>query len=108
MIEMGHEIGLHFDPTLYTDNLESAVKKEADILSFAIQAKVRSISLHNKSVHGQYPMFKDFVNAYDPKLFSDKTYISDSRFDFRGKDPFEFINNIDSGTVQVLLHPLHY
>ena len=36
-------------------------------------------------------------------------YLSDSRFDFRGKNPYEFIKNIDKvGFIQIFLHPLHY
>ncbi len=108
MIEMGHEIGLHFDPTLYNSNLESAVKKEAEILSIACGEEIKSISLHNPSLHGQYPMFDGYVNAYDPKMFSDNNYISDSRYLFRGKNPFDFLNKIKESMVQILLHPMHY
>jgi peptidoglycan/xylan/chitin deacetylase (PgdA/CDA1 family) len=108
MIAMGHEIGLHFDPTLYIGNLETAVEKEAEILSFACGEKITSISLHNPSLHGQYPMFDGYVNAYDPKMFSDENYISDSRYLFRGKNPYEFLNKINESMVQILLHPMHY
>lgn len=108
MIEMGHEIGLHFDPTLYNENLEVALEKEIEILSFAIDEQVKSVSLHNPSIHGQFPVFEGYVNAYDPRLFSNENYISDSRFLFRGKNPFEFLKNIDKGMIQILLHPMHY
>ena len=108
MSDMGHEIGLHFDPTLYGSNVEMSLKKEIDILSFAIQDTVQSISLHSPSIHGQYPLFKGYNNAYDPRMFSDENYISDSRFSFRGKDPFEFLKNIDNSMVQILLHPMHF
>jgi hypothetical protein len=109
IIGMGHEIGLHFDASMYLDEEQDlAVAKEAEILSFAIGQKVRSISLHNPSVTGKYPLFENYVNAYDPKLFSDENYISDSCFSFRGKDPFAFMKNIDKGMVQILLHPMHY
>ncbi len=106
---LGHEIGLHFDPTVYDEAcLRPAVDKEADVLSFAVGQEVKSISLHNPSVHGQYPMFDGYVNAYDPSLFSDQNYLSDSCYSFRNKDPFAFIKNIDNGMVQILLHPMHY
>lgn len=108
IISLGHEIGLHFDPTLYESDLSKVVQKECSILTLATGIDVKSISLHNPSVHGQYPMFKGFVNAYDIKLFSDNNYISDSRFDFRGKEPFEFIENIENNMIQILLHPLHF
>lgn len=108
IINMGHEIGLHFDPTLYPENLNKYVEKEAEVLSLACGSEVKSISLHNPSVHGQFPLFKNYVNAYDPAMFSDDNYISDSCFNFRGKNPFEFIKGIKSKMIQILLHPMHY
>jgi len=108
IINMGHEIGLHFDPTLYLENLNKYVEKEADVLSLACGSEIKSISLHNPSVHGQYPLFKNYVNAYDPAMFSNNNYISDSCFSFRGKNPFEFIKGIKSSMIQILLHPMHY
>ena len=108
MVAMGHEIGLHFDPTLYDDEMDSALRREAELLSFAADQEVRSISLHNPSVHGQYPIFEGFVNAYDANMFSDDNYISDSRYGFRGKSPLEFIKHVDKSMIQILLHPMHY
>lgn len=105
---MGHEIGLHFDPTLYPADLDAAVTREAEVLAFASGQPIRSVSLHNPSLHGQYPLFDGFVNAYDPALFSDENYLSDSRFSFRGKDPLAFLERIANGMVQILLHPMHY
>jgi hypothetical protein len=108
MIGMGHEIGLHFDPSLYDKKLETVLEKEIDILSFATRNEIKSISLHNPSIHGQYPIFNGYINAYDPKWFSDDNYISDSMFLFRGKDPYEFLKNINKNMIQILLHPMHY
>lgn len=106
---LGHEVGLHFDPTLYGKaDLQDAVEKETEVLSFALGKKVRSISLHNPSIHNQYPLFDGYVNAYDPSLFSDENYISDSCYSFRNKDPFEFVKGINKQMVQILLHPIHY
>ena len=109
IVNLGHEVGLHFDPTLYADtDLQAAADKEADVLSFAVGEEVRSISLHNPSVHGEFPLFDGYVNAYDPQMFSDQNYISDSRYSFRCKDPFQFIENITTQMIQILLHPMHY
>ena len=47
LVAMGHEIGLHFDPRLYRDELDPAVRREVELLSFAADQAVRSISLHN-------------------------------------------------------------
>lgn len=111
--EMGHEIGLHFDPSVYGNlaengELSKKVNKEARPLEFIINKKIKSISLHNPSIHNSYPLFKGYVNAYDPKIFQDSRYISDSSMDFRGKDIYKFIDNIGDKPMQILLHPFHY
>ena len=106
---MGHEFGLHFDPTLYSEKLEVGFEKEVKILSDVIQEDVKSVSLHKPSVHGQYPMFNGYVNAYDKKYFETTKYISDSSMNFRGKDPFNFIEKIRQLEImQVLIHPMHF
>ncbi|CAN5394548.1 hypothetical protein BH10BAC5_BH10BAC5_11310 [soil metagenome] len=109
MSKMGHEIGLHFDPTIYSEGeMNEAVKKEAEILSFVSGSKIESISLHNPSIHGTYPMFEGYKNAYDPKIFSNENYISDSRMQFRGKDIYGFLDGIKNSHLQILLHPMHF
>ncbi len=106
--KLGHEIGLHFDPSIYKGDLDKYVEQEIYILSNIIQKEVKSISLHNPSVTGKFPIFNGYINAYDPKLFSDDNYISDSQFLFRGKNPFKFLKNIEKHMIQILLHPMHY
>jgi len=69
---------------------------------------VNSISLHNPSIHGQYPEFDVFINAYDPKFFQVENYMSDSRMNFRDKVPGEFIKKAPNTRLQVLLHPILY
>jgi peptidoglycan/xylan/chitin deacetylase (PgdA/CDA1 family) len=112
LTEQGFEVALHFDPLLYPgladEELLPAVRREADWLGEIAGRPVRSISLHNPSVHGRYPAFKDFINAYDPAFFDPKRYLSDSCMGFRGKDPFEFIREREQQPVQILLHPFHY
>ncbi len=107
--DLGHEIGLHFDPSIYPDgNLEKEMKFEAQVLERIIGEKITSISLHNPSVHNQWPEFEGYFNAYDKKIFGNDRYLSDSRMDFRGKNPFEFIKNVKDRPIQVLTHPMHY
>jgi hypothetical protein len=108
----GFEIGLHFDPAVYGDVtkrlMQEKVQMEADILAEIVGQRVESVSLHNPSVHGKYPLFKGFRNAYDPSIFADGNYFADSCMDFRGKDPYEFVKRAKEMPIQVVLHPLHY
>ena len=112
MVNMGFEIGLHFDPMVYGDltdeQFEEKAREEAKMLGIACGQIIKSIALHNPSIHGRKPRFKTFIDAYDPRYFSDECYISDSFRRFRGKDPFTFIDRVEDGPVQINLHPLHY
>jgi len=115
MIKNGFEIGLHFDPTIYghvsSADLQKQVKYECEMLERIIKKPIISISLHNPSYTGEYPQFKGYINAYSKELFDDKRYISDSmRVDpylhpFRGKDPYEFVQQAKKYPLQIVLHP---
>ena len=110
--KMGHEIGLHFDPTVYgnvTDQeLAVFVEQEIQFLQHVSGTTVRSISLHNPSIHNQYPLFDGYINAYDPKLFVREYYMSDSRKSFRDKEPYEFVQLGRDKRLQILFHPIHF
>ena len=109
--DMGFEVGLHFDPSIYGENdmklLSEKVSVEANILSSIIGRKVLSVSVHNPSVHGQYPMFEGFNNAYNKDIFGQDRYISDSRMQFRS-DIYEFVKKVSEHPIQILLHPFHF
>ena len=108
----GFEIGLHFDPTVYgnisLNELKSKVDMEAKILESIVNQEIGSISLHNPFVHGQYPIFEGYKNAYHKDIFSGEVYMSDSCMNFRDKKPFEFVKKSKKQPIQILLHPLHY
>lgn len=109
MAETGVDIGVHFDPLVYgSQDISIMLSKEVALLENIIDQEVRSVSLHNPSVHRSYPIFADFKNAYDHEIFSQENYISDSCMDFRGKSPWEFIQRAKEIPVQLLLHPIHY
>lgn len=109
---LGHEVGLHFDPTVYGEldgpDLRRAVDREAQVLSDACGQGVSSVSLHCPSIHGRFPIFEGYANAYAPELFSNDRYVSDSCMNFRGKDPMKWACKGKSQIIQFLFHPLHY
>jgi hypothetical protein len=112
LAERGFEVALHFDPLLYSDRpdgaLAAAADREAEWLADISGAPVRSVSIHNPSVHGRYPRFDKYINAYDPDYFDADRYLSDSCMGFRGKDPLEFVRKAEHECLQILLHPFHY
>jgi hypothetical protein len=111
MAERGFEIGLHFDPTVYPeadlDELQKWTRREADLLADVTGRPVRSLSLHNPTALGRYPMFEGFHNAYDERIFGPDRYLSDSIRVFR-HDVYEFLERARETHVQLLLHPFLY
>jgi hypothetical protein len=111
MAERGFEIGLHFDPTVHADAaddlLAGKASAEAAWLEDIVGQPVRSVSLHNPSIHGRYPLFSGFVNAYDPRIFSAECYASDSRM-LLACDPALIVERARTRTTQLLLHPEHF
>lgn len=109
--DLGFEIGLHFDPSVYENlkqtELRKKVDQEASILSSIVCKKVSSVSIHNPSVRDKYPIFKGYRNAYGKPFFSKRTYISDSRMTFSG-DIYQFLQKSRKAPIQVLLHPMHF
>jgi hypothetical protein len=105
MVENGFEVGLHFDPTV--DDDPSRLHREAKLLGSLCGETVVSVSLHNPTSRGEFPLYDGFHNAYDPKIFSPETYLSDSLFQW-GKDPWTFVERSRESTLQLLFHPLHY
>lgn len=109
ILGMGHEIGLHFDPTFYSEDIEEGFRQEVRLLSDNLGIDIESVSLHQPSLHGKYPSFKGFKNAYDKRYFAPDRYLSDSSMNFRDKDPFSFIENISEVRImQILIHPMHF
>lgn len=111
----GFEIGLHFDPQAYgrqTDRkLREIVRMECRALEFITGQRVESVALHNPSLLGKLPLFKDVINAHDKEVFAPERYLSDSmRIDpqidaFRGKNPYEFVRTAKKFPIQIVLHP---
>ena len=103
---MGHEIGLHFDASIYED-AETGFRHEICIMEEFFGEKVGSVSLHNPSMSGIYPKFAGIINTYDKNLFSERNYFSDSRFSFNTNIK-EIIEKAGEGVVQLLFHPTIY
>ena len=107
----GFEIGLHFDPSVYDTEdeffLVTYAEREAALLEAIIGSSVRSISLHNPSISGKFPLFSGWKNAYDPRIFGSDIYLSDSRMVVK-HDPTTFFDAAQFKTMQLLLHPMHF
>ncbi|PRR75109.1 hypothetical protein [Clostridium thermopalmarium] len=88
--------------------MQNKVEKECCIIENIIGTRVKTISLHNPSIHNQYPEFRGYKNAYSKEFFNTDLYISDYCKDFRGKNLREFMKKGRNNLIQVLFHPIHF
>jgi hypothetical protein len=85
---LGHEIGLHFDSAAYAtgrwepDFLEKCVGRERDLLQFALEAPIRSLSWHNPDLSNLLDFDAEEIagmkNAYSRFLRNEYRYCSES------------------------------
>lgn len=83
---LGHEIGLHYDSAVYDvagspEERLAILQQHVMVLQDICQAPISSIARHNPSIAtGEDPFARGvpFLNAYDPLLFQDTVYLSDS------------------------------
>ena len=106
--QLGHEIGLHFDPSKFGNDFTQEFENQTSLLAKISNEKIYSVSIHNPSIHGNYPEFSGYNNAYSKRFFKPENYLSDARFNFRNKEPFRFIETADDFVTQISLHPIHY
>lgn len=113
IIELGHEIGLHFDEKKYVINNINDIKKEIyneiEILSQLINSEINTVSMHRPS---QYLLNQNLdlgkvINSYSQAYFKEMKYISDSRMNWR-EDPFYNISSSDIKKLHILTHPFWY
>ena len=112
ILNLGHEIGLHFDEEAYEEScgpIEELIHKEADILSKICDVPVRTVSMHRPSkktleANLQIP---GMVNSYGETFLHGFKYLSDSRRHWRE----DVLGIIKSGTydrLHILTHAFWY
>jgi len=107
----GHEIGLHFDASLYSEDdtdLEAGVRRECEILESAIDAPVRLISFHRpaEAQIGSVGEIGGRVNVYAARFVSEMGYVSDSRGSWQHGLPLDHPAVQEGHAVQLLTHPI--
>ncbi len=117
LLELGHEIGLHFDITAYdkglsVDEIGRVIKKEIELLEHILDIHVKSISWHipRQDLLGAHLDYLDEMkiwNAYDPYFYIGYKYVSDSMR--RCREPVEeYIEKRTYKKLQILTHPIWY
>ena len=111
--DLGHEIGLHFDETVYqgddAESLPKMIRKEAGILADICGFPIRSFSMHRPN---RVTLEKDLhvdglVNSYGHNFFCDFKYLSDSRHNWR-EPVLDIIRSEQYERLLILTHALWY
>lgn len=101
IIELGHDVGLHFDGEAYGTNvwtreeLERALEKERVLLQTIIERPIEAVAYHNPDQSNLLDFAEEtiggLINAYCSRLRSDYAYASDSNGYWRFKSIPEVI-----------------
>ncbi len=109
--KMGHDVGLHFDASLYAaarEPLEQAVSCECAILEAMLDQPVRTISFHRpaQALLGLPGRIAGRRHTYEPYFFHDMGYCSDSRGEWRYGHPLDHPAIEEGSALQLLTHPI--
>ena len=108
---MGHEIGLHFDPSIYPKgDLVSRLRLETNLLSDLSCSEVATFSLHNPTTYDT-SIFSDIsvdglINGTSPTLREHYTYCSDSNGIWRFTPLIDVLLEPSITSVYILTHPV--
>lgn len=114
LVGMGHGIGLHFDPSAIpfpndSGCVQEALLKQADMLSFTLEASVGSFSLHNPTAAQAVGLAKEkyghLLNVSAPALVNSFSYCSDSNGIWRHRRLIDVIRDSSVRRLYALTHP---
>jgi len=116
LIALGHEVGLHFDVSVYNDRerplaperMTEHVAMEAARLTEIVRVPVRVMSFHipAKPLQGLAERIAGLIHTYEPRFFSEIGYVSDSSGEWRYGHPSEHPKVRDGAALQLLTHPV--
>lgn len=108
---LGHEIGLHFDASLYANDwaqLNDAATCECAALEAMTGEPVTTISLHRpaKALLGDKRSLGGRLHAYQPRFFGEMGYCSDSRGAWHHGHPLDHDTVAKGRALHLLTHPV--
>jgi hypothetical protein len=113
--DMGHEVGLHFDESIYLGDSDcdadftSHLNAEARLFEDLTGRKVRSFSMHQPSRRTIESDIRiaGFENAYSKEYMTEYHYVSDSMRRWK-EDPIDVVHSMRHPRLQLLSHPFWY
>jgi hypothetical protein len=111
LLQLGHEVGLHFDAALYEGDektLIDAAQQECGMLEDLTGRRVEVYSLHRPATFllDRELIVPDRINAYGARHFRDIGYCSDSRGAWYHGHPLEHEAVAQGRALQLLTHPI--
>ncbi len=111
ILNLGHEIGIHYEGNIYGYKTLIADLTEKDIYAdFSIMKKVfnikKIVSFHQPCILVLNQRLKRFINTYDAGYFKDTKYLSDSRGFWREGCVCGWLHSKESQNFQILIHPI--
>ena len=111
IISLGHQIGLHFDESVYKieneKELNKFIKKEINLIKTYFDINIYAVSMHRPSkwlLNNDVKLNK-YVNIYKKKFFKDFKYLSDSRRQWREGCICNKIDVNRFDKLHILIHP---
>lgn len=107
ILDLGHEIGLHYDSTELAkfDNPQEELKKEIKQLEQIIDNDVHIVTQHNPTVSPKLDKIPEqFLDARESEIYKSIPYISDSVKNWRSGCMCNHIGN--ERNLQILVHPI--
>jgi hypothetical protein len=108
MTALGHEIGLHWDSTVYPEDaagFRRSIERDVAMLEEVLGQKVRSASQHNP-IDSRFVDLSDLfeIEAYSARVRERFAYVSDSAMSWRAHTPWDVLPR--RANLQLLIHPI--
>ena len=111
IIKLGHQIGLHFDESVYKieneKELNKFIEKEKNLIKTYFDINIYAVSMHRPSkwlLNNDVKLNK-YVNTYEKRFFKDFKYFSDSRRQWREGCICKKIDINRYDKLHILIHP---
>jgi len=112
LLDLGHDVGLHFDGAHIAENdLESLtreVDRECNVVEMQTGRPVRVVTFHRPApwLMGHATSLSGRIHAYQPRYFERMGYCSDSSGAFRYHYPLDHPAILEGRALQLLTHPI--
>lgn len=111
ILTLGHDVGLHFDASLYGNSeveLDEAAERECSVLEHMLDRRVTVITFHRpaKALLNRAAPLARRLHGYQPRFFRDIGYCSDSRGGWHHDHPLAHTSVAKKTALQLLTHPI--